>query len=217
MALIIVNLPKHMSKAYADKRNCLIKRLPTPSMNDVSILLDRAAQGDGSANPELFAALHKELHSLARCAMRGERKDHTLQPTALVNEAFLRLVKSPVSWESRARFFSASARVMRRILIEHARSRGAIKRNGDRQKLEFQDPMALIETDPEQLISIDRALEKLAGLDPRAAHVVELRFFIGMSVEEAAKILALSERTVKRDWDFARVWLERELRTLRPE
>ena len=186
-------------------------------MNDVSNLLDRAAQGDGSASPELFAALHAELHSLARSAMRSERKDHTLQPTALVNEAFLRLVKSPVSWESRAQFFSGSARVMRRILIEHARANHAHKRQGDRQKVEFQEPMAMVESDPEQLLSIDSALERLAEIDPRAEHIVELRFFVGMSVEETAKILALSEKTVKRDWEFARVWLERELRTLRPE
>ena len=186
-------------------------------MNDVSVLLDRAAQGDGTANPELFAALHAELHSLARAAMRSERKDHTLQPTALVNEAFLRLVKSPVSWESRAQFFSASARVMRRILIEHARANHAHKRQGDRQKVEFQEPMAMVESDPEQLLSIDSALERLAEIDPRAEHVVELRFFVGMSIEEIAKILALSEKTVKRDWEFARVWLEQELRTLRPE
>ena len=186
-------------------------------MNDVSVLLDRAAEGDGSANPELFAALHAELHTLARSAMRGERKDHTLQPTALVNEAFLRLVKTPVSWASRAQFFSASARVMRRILIDHARANHSTKRQGDRQKVDFHEPMALVESDPERLLSIDSALEKLAEIDPRAAHVVELRFFVGMSVEETAKILALSEKTVKRDWEFARVWLERELRTLRPE
>ncbi len=185
-------------------------------MTDVSGLLDRAAQGDAAANPALFAALHAELHTLARSAMRSERNDHTLQPTALVNEAFLRLVKTPVSWSSRAHFFSASARVMRRILIEHARANHAEKRQGDRQKLEFKEPMVLVESDPEQLLSIDAALVRFAAIDPRAAHVVELRFFVGMSVEETAKILELSERTVKRDWDFARVWLERELRTLRP-
>lgn len=186
-------------------------------MNDVANLLDRAAQGDGTVNPELFAALHGELHTLARAAMRSERKDHTLQPTALVNEAFLRLVKTPISWESRAQFFSASARVMRRILIEHARANHAHKRQGDRQKMEFQEPMAMVESDPEELLSIDSALERLAEFDPRAEHIVELRFFVGMSVEETAKILALSEKTVQRDWEFARVWLERELRTLRPE
>jgi RNA polymerase sigma-70 factor, ECF subfamily len=186
-------------------------------VNDLSGLLDRAVQGDGTLNPALFAALHAELHTLARSAMRSERKDHTLQPTALVNEAFLRLVKTPVSWESRTQFFSASARVMRRILIEHARANHAEKRHGDRRKVEFQEPMALVESDPELLLSIDAALAKLAEIDPRAAHVVELRFFAGMSVEEAAKTLALSEKTVKRDWEFARVWLERELRTLRPE
>jgi RNA polymerase sigma-70 factor, ECF subfamily len=186
-------------------------------VTDVSNLLERATHGDATKNPELFAALHAELHTLARSAMRSERKDHTLQPTALVNEAFLRLVKAPVSWESRAQFFSASARVMRRILIEHARANHATKRRGDRHKVQFHEPMALVESDPEQLLSIDSALEKLAEIDPRATHVVELRFFVGMSVEETAKILALSEKTVTRDWEFARVWLERELRTLRPE
>lgn len=184
-------------------------------MNDISLLLDRAALGDPCANPELFAALHAELRTVAIASMRRERKDHTLQPTALVNEAFLRLVKTPVSWASRAQFFSASAKVMRRILIEHARSHLTHKRQGDLKKVEFTEPMAMVVSDPEQILSIDNALEKLALLDPRAAHVVELRFFIGMNVEEAAKILALSEKTVNRDWEFARVWLERELRSLR--
>lgn len=187
------------------------------AVNDVSVLLERAAHGDRNANPELFDSLYGELHSLARASMRSERKDHTLQPTALVNEAFLRLVKTPVSWESRAQFFSASARVMRRILIEHARANHAHKRQGDRQKVEFQEPMAMVESDPEHLLSIDSALAKLAEIDPRAVHVVELRFFVGMNIEETARVLGLSEKTVNRDWEFARVWLERELRRLRPE
>ena len=183
-------------------------------MTDVSTLLQNGAT---ASNPDLFEALHSELHTLARAAMRTERRDHTLQPTALVNEAFLRLVKSPVSWESRAQFFSASALVMRRILIEHARARHSSKRLGNLERVVFEEPMALVESNPEQLLSIDRALEKLAAIDPRAVHVVELRYFIGMTTEETAKILALSEKTVSRDWEFARVWLEQELRTRNPE
>ena len=183
-------------------------------VTDVSTLLQNGAT---ASNPDLFEALHSELHTLARAAMRTERRDHTLQPTALVNEAFLRLVKSPVSWESRAQFFSAAALVMRRILIEHARARHSRKRLGHLERVVFEEPMALVESNPEQLLSIDRALEKLAAIDPRAVHVVELRYFIGMTTEEIAKILALSEKTVSRDWEFARVWLEQELRTRNPE
>lgn len=149
--------------------------------------------------------------------MRTERRDHTLQPTALVNEAFLRLVKSPVSWESRAQFFSAAARVMRRILIEHARARHSRKRLGNLERVVFEEPMALVESNPEQLLSIDRALEKLAAIDPRAVHVVELRYFVGMTAAETARILGLAEKTISRDWEFARVWLEQELRTRNPE
>ena len=141
-------------------------------MTDVSTLLQNGAT---ASNPDLFEALHSELHTLARAAMRTERRDHTLQPTALVNEAFLRLVKSPVSWESRAQFFSAAALVMRRILIEHARARHSSKRLGNLERVVFEEPMALVESNPEQLLSIDRALEKLAAIDPRAVHVVELR------------------------------------------
>ena len=183
-------------------------------VTDVSTLLQNGAT---ASNPDLFEALHSELHTLARAAMRTERRDHTLQPTALVNEAFLRLVKSPVSWESRAQFLSAAALVMRRILIEHARARHSRKRLGHLERVVFEEPMALVESNPEQLLSIDRALEKLAAIDPRAVHVVELRYFIGMTTEEIAKILALSEKTVSRDWEFARVWLEQELRTRNPE
>ena len=183
-------------------------------MNDVATLLENGAT---ASNPELFAALHSELHTLARAAMRTERRDHTLQPTALVNEAFLRLVKSPVSWESRAQFFSAAARVMRRILIEHARARHSRKRLGNLERVVFEEPMALVESNPEQLLSIDRALEKLAAIDPRAVHVVELRYFVGMTAAETARILGLAEKTISRDWEFARVWLEQELRTRNPE
>jgi RNA polymerase sigma factor (TIGR02999 family) len=145
--------------------------------------------------------------------MRRERPDHTLQPTALVNEAWLRLIAKPVSWESRAAFLRASARIMREILVDHARARGAIKRGGDREKISLLDPMALAEFEPETLLAVDAALERLGGLDARGRQVVELRYFGGLTIEETAKVLDIAAKTVTRDWNFARAWLEKELRS----
>ncbi len=180
---------------------------------DITALLEQAAGGNPSAPAELLEAIHSELRQLARSAMRKERRDHTLQPTALVNEAWLRLVAKPVSWESRSAFLRASAHVMREILVDHARARGAIKRGGNIEKVSLLDPMALAENEPSTLLAIDAALEKLAILDARVRQVVELRYFGGLTVEETAKVLGISPKTVVRDWSFARAWLEKELRS----
>ena len=145
--------------------------------------------------------------------MRKERADHTLQTTALVAEAYLRLTGGrPLSWRGKAYFFGAAGRAMRRILVEHARSRAAAKRGGGLRRIELQDSIAFMEEQPDRLLALDGALGRLAEVDPRAAHVVELRFFAGLSVEEAAATLAVSAKTVHRDWEFARVWLEKRLR-----
>lgn len=183
------------------------------AVSDISQLLEHAGTGDGRVRSELYTHIYGELRQLAGACMRGERSDHTLQPTALVAEAYLRLAGGkPVSWQGKAHFFGSAARVMRRILVEHARERNAIKRGGGMRRLDLEDSIGIATQEPERMIAIDRALEKLGALDSRALEVVELRAFAGLSVEEAALTLGVSEKTVKRDWQFARVWLERELR-----
>jgi len=145
--------------------------------------------------------------------MRHERPDHTLQPTALVNEAYLRMVGKPVSWESRAEFLRAASRVMREVLIDHARARGAVKRGGDRNRVELHDAVGLAESEPEIFLALEDALRKLGERDPRSLEIVELRYFGGLSREETARVLKVSLKTVARDWNFARAWLEQELRS----
>jgi len=146
---------------------------------------------------------------MAGRAMGGERRDHTLQPTALVNEAYLRLAGKPASWESHAEFLRTLGRVMREILVDHARRRGAAKRGGE--KLELLDCMAMAEYDPATMLAVDAALNKLEEVDPRGRQIVELRYFAGLTVEETAQVMNLSAKTITRDWNFVRVWLEREL------
>lgn len=159
----------------------------------------------------LFEVVYKELHTLARVAMSRERTDHTLQPTALINEAYLRLMSGkPKEWESRTHFFGAAARAMRQVLIEHARSHGRAKRRG--MKEELLDVHAGPEIDLDEVIAIDDSLRELEQLDERAARVVELRFFAGMSVEETAEAMDISPKTVKRDWQFAKVWIEQRIK-----
>ncbi len=148
--------------------------------------------------------------------MRKERADHTLQPTALVNEAYLRLTHTePKNWDNRAHFFSAAARAMREVLIDHARVHCAEKRGGDRPiRIELTDGLACQTAHPELLLALDAVLDRLREIDPRAAQVVEFRYFSGLSVEETAIAMEVSPKTVKRDWNFARVWLERQLRPI---
>jgi RNA polymerase sigma factor (TIGR02999 family) len=186
-------------------------------MGDVTQLLEQTrANDDHQLRSELFTHVYAELRKLAATCLRPERPDHTLQPTALVAEAYLRLTSgTPVSWESRAHFFGVAGRAMRQILVEHARARKALKRGGDFHRLELDDSIACAQNDPARTIAIDAALARLADLDARAAQVVELRFFAGLTVDEVAGTIGLSAKTVKRDWEFARVWLERELRDTR--
>ena len=180
-------------------------------MSNITQLLEQAGEPD--ANSQLFELVYSELRQLAAACMRTERPDHTLQPTALVNEAYLRLVGGEgVSWQGRAHFFGAAGRVMRRILVDHARARNSAKRGGIREKLELLDNMATSEHGPETLLAVDAALEGLGRIDPRCVRVVELLFFAGMSQEEAAEVMGVSVKTLKRDWQFARVWMERQLR-----
>jgi RNA polymerase sigma-70 factor, ECF subfamily len=184
-----------------------------PTARDVTRLLAAASAGDPNAVPSLFEALYRELRQLAASTMRSERRDHTLQPTGLVHEAYLRLSDEPMTLENRRHFFQAAAVAMRRILVEHARARVAQKRGGDARPLPLDDIDVPADSGlpPMDLSALDAALTDLAALDARQARIVELRYFAGLTVEEAAEVLALSPRTVKREWQMARAWLRRAI------
>ena len=181
--------------------------------SEISLLLEAWSRGDQSAFERLVSLVYGELHRLAHRYMAREQPGRTLQTTALVNEAYLRLVDAnQVQWQNRAHFFAISAQVMRRILVDFARSRGYQKRGGNLRKVSFDEAVAVSpEPDPD-LIELDDALGALAAIDPRKAKVVELRFFGGLSVEETAEVLKVSPDTVMRDWRLAKVWLARELK-----
>jgi RNA polymerase sigma factor (TIGR02999 family) len=169
-------------------------------------------RGDETALDQLIPLVHDELRQLARRHMAGERPGHTLQATALVNEAYLRLIEvNQVRWQNRAHFFAMASRVMRRILVDAARARGYQKRGGGAEKVSM-DEAILVSAEPRQdLIALDDALNALAAFDLRKSQVVEMRFFGGLSVEETAEALHVSADTVMRDWRLAKVWLVREL------
>ncbi len=178
----------------------------------VTRLLHAAARGDQSAADRVFPHIYEQLLALARSHMRHENANHTLQATALVHEAYLRLVGSdPLSVSSRAGFFRASANAMRKILIDHARRRGRGKRGGDRRREPLDAVDLAVSSDPDEVLAVDAAVTRLAESDRRAADIVQLRFFAGLSVEDTAEVLGLSSRTVKREWAFARAWLFKEL------
>jgi RNA polymerase sigma factor (TIGR02999 family) len=183
-------------------------------MEDVTQILHRIDQGDRSAIDQLLPEVYEELRKIARGRMAGERKDHTLQPTALVSEAYLRLVnpQSPLQWESRRHFFAAAAEAMRRILIEHARERLRQKRGGDRARADI-DAATIADTEPARLLEFDEVLSKLAAFDARKAELVKLKCFAGLDREALSNALGISLTTVDRDWAFAKVWLFRELNT----
>jgi RNA polymerase sigma factor (TIGR02999 family) len=179
----------------------------------VTGLLDRVRAGDNEARERLIALVYPELRNIAARYLRTERADHTLQATALVHEAYARLFGAkPIDWKSRAYFFAAVATEMRRILVDYARGRNAEKRAGRRVVVSLSDA-AEIGVEPDQeLIALDEALCRFGELEPRASRVVELRFFTGLDDKETAEALGVSVATVKRDWQFAKVWLFRELR-----
>jgi RNA polymerase sigma factor (TIGR02999 family) len=184
-----------------------------PNPEDVTRLLKAWSNGDQQALNDLLPAVYQEVRKLAQSYLRRERSDHTLQPTALVNEAYLRLVdQRDVHWNSRSHFFGIAAQVMRRILVDHARMRNADKRgSGDRPRV-LDEALEVAAIDENlDLVALDDALKTLAELDPRQARVVELRFFGGLSIEETAEVVGLSPATVKREWVGARTWLRREL------
>jgi RNA polymerase sigma-70 factor (ECF subfamily) len=176
------------------------------------VLLRAWSDGNEAALEQLLPLVEAELRRLARIYMARERRGHTLQITALVNEAFVRLVDTKgLRWEDRNHFLGISARLMRRVLVDHARARGYQKRGGGLQRVTFTDALAIPAESSLDLVDLDRALEELAAADPRKAKVVELRFFGGLSVEETADVLHLSIDTIKRDWRLAKLWLLRAL------
>jgi RNA polymerase sigma factor (TIGR02999 family) len=175
-------------------------------------LLIAWGQGDKEALEQLVPLVHRELHRIARGCMRGERAGHSLQATALVNEAYLRLVGvQQVDWQNRVHFLAVSARLMRRILVDFARSKRYQKRGGGAEQVTL-DEALLVNEPGRDLVALDDALEALAKMDQRKAQVVEMRFFGGLSVEETAAALKISPETVMRDWRLAKAWLLRELR-----
>jgi RNA polymerase sigma factor (TIGR02999 family) len=182
-------------------------------MSDVTRLLDAAAAGEPRAAAELLPLVYEELRKLATARLAGEQAGQTLQPTALVHEAYLRLVggEQPQDWNGRGHFFAAAAEAMRRILVEGARRRKAAKAGGGWERLALIDADLAVDTSGDDLFAVDEALSRLAAEDPRAARLVELRFFLGMTLDEAAAHLGLQARTAYRDWAYARAWLRRAL------
>jgi RNA polymerase sigma factor (TIGR02999 family) len=183
-----------------------------PSSHQVTGLLLAWGRGDEAALEQLVPLVHGELRRLARRHMGHERQGHTLQATALVNEAYLRLIDvQQVHWQNRAHFFARSARLMRRILVDFARSRHYQKRGGGAQQVSLDEALVVGKERGADLVALDDALQALAAIDPRKSQVVEMRFFGGLSVEETAEALHVSPETVMRDWKLAKVWLAREL------
>jgi len=185
--------------------------MPAPP-GEITQLLLEWRKGDRSAPERLMPLVHEELHRLAKHYMAAERPGHTLQTTALINEAYLRLIHhKEMSWQNRAHFFAVAAQVMRRILVDYARTRDAVKRGGGALKASLDEAASVAQERAGELVALDDALNDLATLDPRKSQVVELRYFSGLSVEEAAEVLGVSPVTVMRDWRSAKAWLLRAI------
>jgi len=185
-------------------------------MSDVTQILNAAARGDSKATDELLPLVYHELRRLAAYRMANEASGHTLQPTALVHEAYLRLVgaSAPQQWDGRTHFMAAAAESMRRILVESARRKKRLKHGGEFRRVGGEDIDVPLPMPDDELIALDEALDRLARLDERAANVVKLCFFVGMTQEEAAKEIGISRATAERLWSFARAWLFREIQKM---
>jgi len=184
----------------------------TPSEpNEITQLLVASRDGDAQALNRLLPLVYDELRRLAGHYLRRERSDHTLQPTALVHEAYLRLIDQNVSWQNRAHFFGVAAQMMRRILVDYARGRLAAKRGSGGVKVALDDAMNLSDERAAECVALDEALERLAEFDPQKSKIVELRFFGGLSIEEAAEVLGIGTATVTRQWKMAKAWLYQQV------
>jgi RNA polymerase sigma-70 factor, ECF subfamily len=203
---------EHCSREDRPRTESVIYWFAMASGNEVTRLLKEWSKGNQSALDALTQLVYRELRRLAASYMRSESPGHTLQPTALVHEAFLRLAGDAPHCENRSEFYGIAARLMRQILIDYARTRQAVKRGGHFERLDLDGELVASRDREPDLVALDEALERLVALNPRKARVVELRFFGGLSAQESAEVLNVSEVTVKRDWQFARTWLLRELR-----
>jgi RNA polymerase sigma factor (TIGR02999 family) len=183
-------------------------------MGEVTALLSSWRAGDRNALEKLIPIVYGDLRRIAGRYMRSEQEGHTLQTTALVHEAYLRLIRERErTWKNRAHFFGVAAQIMRNLLVDHARAAVRGKRGGDAVQIRLSDVAeALSSIDPEDLMALDDALQRLAEIDPRASRVVELRYFVGLTYEEIAEVIEASEKTVRRDWETAKAWLRAELR-----
>jgi len=181
------------------------------SNGDVTTLLRAMKGGDKAAAEKIFPLVYHELHRLAKSYMQRERPDHTLQPTALINEAYLHLISDTVDWQSRQHFIAVAANVMRHVLVDHARARKARIRGGGFQRVEFKEDAVIFDDRSDEVLALHDALNHLEKLNPRRAKVVELRYFAGLSMEEIGNVLNISARSVKRDWSVARLWLFRQM------
>jgi len=185
---------------------------PEHHESDVTQLLAAMQKRDGLASEQLFSIVYSELRRLAASYMRRERAGHTLQATALVHEAYMQLVdQTRVNWQSRAHFFGVAAQLMRRILVDYARSAHAAKRGGEAPKLSLEEAIGLTDKKEVAFDEIDEALTRLAKLDPTQSRIVELRFFGGLTVDEAAEVLGISPSTIEREWRMAKAWLHKQL------
>lgn len=184
----------------------------TPLSHNITLLLKQWSAGDRKALDQLTPLVYEELRQQAARYLRRERPGHTLQTTALIHEAYLRLIDvKDVQWQGRTHFFAIAANLMRRILVDHARRRDAEKRVGPHFRLTLDEALLVAKETDVDLLAVDEALDRLAAIDPQQARVVELRFFSGLTVEETATALGISAKTVKRDWSVARAWLRREM------
>jgi RNA polymerase sigma factor (TIGR02999 family) len=184
-------------------------------MAEITKLLHAAARGNRDAEELLIEQIYGELHQLATHFLSAESPGHTLQPSALVNEAYLKLFgKKRTDWENRAHFYVSAARTMRRILVDYARASSAAKRPTSLTRIEISDVLALVRDRSPEFVALDQALDRLAALDPRQAQIVELRFYGGLTVEETASALGISEKTVKREWASARAWLQAQIKSI---
>jgi RNA polymerase sigma factor (TIGR02999 family) len=184
-----------------------------PGKGEVTNLLVRFREGDRQAEAQLIPLIYGELRRLASGYLNRERGDHTLQPTALVHEAFLRLVsEGQPPWQNRAHFFGVAARLMRQILVDYARRRRSLKRGGSCERIDLEEKFLVYSPEKSaELLALDEALDRLASQDERQARIVEMKYFVGLDIEEIAQVLGTSPRTVKRDWTMARAWLHQEV------
>jgi RNA polymerase sigma-70 factor, ECF subfamily len=182
-----------------------------PESENVTQLLLAWGRGDEAARDELIPLVYETLRSIARHHLRGERAGHSLETAALINEAYLKLVEQSVSWQSRAHFFGIAARLMRQLLVDYARARQRLKRGRDRRQISLTAATQIAQEQAVNLLALNDALEALAEVDPQRSHIVELRFFGGLTIEETAQVMGISTPSVERGWRAARAWLQTEL------